>query len=548
MSKKIITTLMAALLLCFIESDGKGAFRLLGMESAKTRVGRLFPSNWRNTQTGNWDVSFYDEFAIYDCRFWTYKQQLQKGDKYTLVLENDGKEIRVNVDKNKKGTRIIAIDGTEGEYELISSIALPGYPTKDTLATFKDTGYLTDTATLVGWLKDMPEKLKKRGDKYSVCYENIFIGNSVYCRGKLDSLGRFVVKIPLVNTTEVFMEWNSTFIRTVLEPGETYFLLYDFKGGHKLFMGNDARLQNEVLTLDIRWNIVAPDFRKMDKDAAMAYLDSIKREKEDAMEQLQKVIARHPTVSQRCINYLTGHYNIREGRNLMQGRFFMKDDTFPDEYMDYVNGQHWQQRLRPYTLYPEFSTFLRDFTDEHMQKRYAVKGSYQLAFLYEPDYSVLRQKRDNGEISITDEELEILFEYKRLEGKLLTIRKEHGFEALTRNSKTPEAKAIIKKYKAVMQREDVRRILEVVNPLEPLERTLTIADSLGCDKELREILITCQLYKLLCATRRPLNQTALQFFEQNVSMPAAKEFLYATQEKYLELERTEISTIMEIGR
>ena len=77
MSKKIITTLMAALLLCFIESDGKGAFRLLGMESAKTRVGRLFPSNWRNTQTGNWDISFYDEFAIYDCRFWTYKQQLQ---------------------------------------------------------------------------------------------------------------------------------------------------------------------------------------------------------------------------------------------------------------------------------------------------------------------------------------------------------------------------------------------------------------------------------------------------------------------------------------
>ncbi|MBR4857218.1 MAG: hypothetical protein IKU94_11430, partial [Bacteroidaceae bacterium] len=146
------------------------------------------------------------------------------------------------------------------------------------------------------------------------------------------------------------------------------------------------------------------------------------------------------------------------------------------------------------------------------------------------------------------EELEILFEYKRLEGKLLTIRKEHGFEALTRNSKTPEAKAIIKKYKAVMQREDVRRILEVANPLEPIERTLTIADSLGCDKELRVILITCQLYKLLCATRRPLNQTALQFFEQNVSMPAAKDFLYATQEKYLELERTEISTIMEIGR
>ena len=551
MSKKIITTLMAALLLCFIESDGKGAFRLLGMESAKTRAERLFPSNWRNTQTGNWDISFYDEFAIYDCCFWTYKQRRQKGDSYDLVLESGGREINVQVGKNKKGIRIMSIDRTEGKYELISTISLPDYPTKDTCTTFKDTGYQTDTATLVGWLKDMPEEQRERSDKYNVCYENIFIDDTnkrLYCHGKLDSLGRFVVKIPLINTAEVVMYSDRTLIRTVLEPGENYFLLYDFRGGHKLFMGKDVRLQNETLTHPIRRAFVYSDFRKMDKDAAMAFLDSIKQEKTDAMELLQKTIAAHPTVSDRYIHYLTSYYNCKEGRDLMQGRFFMKDKICPDEYLNYVNGQHWQQRTCPYTLFCDFSVFLGDFIDEHVQKRYAVKGSDHLAYQYETDYSILRRKRDNGEISITDEELKVLSDYRKLEGKLLTIRTEHGLEALMKNALNPAAKAIIKKYAAVMQREDVRKILETVNPLEPLERALAIADSLGCDKELREILITCQLYKLLCATRRPLNQTALQFFEQNVSMPAAKEFLYATQEKYLELERTEISTIMEIGR
>ncbi len=64
---------------------------------------------------------------------------------------------------------------------------------------------------------------------------------------KLDSLGRFEIKVPLINSTEVFMDWKHTYINTVLEPGETYYLLYDFKAGHAIFMGKNCRLQNELL-------------------------------------------------------------------------------------------------------------------------------------------------------------------------------------------------------------------------------------------------------------------------------------------------------------
>ena len=528
----------------FIEGDGEGAFRLLGVESAKTRAERLFPSNWRNTQTGNWDISFYYEFAIYDCRFWTYKQQQQKGDKYDLVLENDGREINVQIEKNKKGTRIIAIDGVEGEYELISTITLPDYPTKDTQSTFKDTGYRTDTATVVGWLKDMPEGIKRRGSEYSVGYTDIFMQDQVSYYDKLDSLGRFVIKVPLANPTEVFMDWKHTFIRTVLEPGETYFLLYDFKGGHKLFMGNDARLQNETLAHPIRWVTGQPNNREMDKDAAMAFLESMKREKEDAMEQLQKVVAQHPTVSQRYINYLTGHYSTDEGRELMQGRFSMKDMICPDEYLDYVNEQYKKQQPHLYTLYRNFSTFLNDFTNEHLQRRYATKKGNYLVYMHEPYYSLLKRKRDNGEISITDEELKDLFDYHRLITRLRAIGAEDGPAAMEKEAEKPETKAMIEKVAPIMRREDVERIIEVQKTLEPIERQLAIADSLGCDKELREILITRMLYRQLDHERSPLNETIMQFFEANVSLPAAKEFLHAKQQKYQALQQKEVSAIL----
>lgn len=46
------------------------------------------------------------------------------------------------------------------------------------------------------------------------------------------------------------MDWKHTYINTVLEPGETYYLLYDFKSGHSIFMGK-MPLANELLAHSI---------------------------------------------------------------------------------------------------------------------------------------------------------------------------------------------------------------------------------------------------------------------------------------------------------
>ena len=94
-TKTTILALLAVVLLTVQAAFGQG----------------LTPSNWRNEQTGDWVIGFYDDFAIYDCKFWNYKQETQSGDTYNIVLDSDGKEISVTVNNLHGNRRDIVIDG-----------------------------------------------------------------------------------------------------------------------------------------------------------------------------------------------------------------------------------------------------------------------------------------------------------------------------------------------------------------------------------------------------------------------------------------------------
>ena len=524
----------------FIEGYADGAWKLLGIEDARTRAERLFPSNWRNVQTGDWDISFYEDFAIYDCKFWSYKQRGQKGDTYSIILENGGKEVSVNVGKNKKGNRAITINGTKGDYSYISTITLPEYPQKDVSTAFKDTHYKTDTATIVGWLKDMPQWMKDEGRAYEVMIEDLFTDKQTSSYGKMDSLGRFVIKIPLLNSSEIYADWKRTFIRTLLEPGETYFLLYDFKGGHKMFMGKNCRLQNETLAHPIAWVGGIAEKRDMNEEKAMAFLETVKAEKTKAMQELDEVARAHPNISNRYINYLKGHYLTGEGEALMQGRFRMKGRHVPAEYLDYVSREIWQKTEKPYTLYRDFSTFMRDYIGQLVSDKYSIKGpKYTFTVYYDMFSPILRRYRAKGKVTISDEELDAIDCY----GKEIVkyIIRQQSDEDKQQVSDDFNAKDCVKLCQELFKHEDIKAVLEETMPLVDLYRTLSIVDSLGCDQDMRDIITANKLYKWIDRERKPLGETTMQYLEENVKMPAAKDFLRAEQEKYLALQHRDIS-------
>lgn len=240
----------------FIEGDGQGAFQIKGIKSVEERWKQLFPSYWRDNN-GDWKIAFFDDCAIYDCKFWNYKQRdvNQKTGEATILMTNGNDELKVMVGKDKKGTRTIQIGSEKATYAMITTRFLPDYPTKDTRTDFVDTGYKKDTVTVVGWIKDMPEQFKQL-KTFDFGYENIYTDKQVDVHADLDEQGRFTVKFPLLNSTEFFIDWRRCFIRTMFEPGKTYFMLYDFKEGRRYLMGDDCRLQNELFKYPLDWNSI----------------------------------------------------------------------------------------------------------------------------------------------------------------------------------------------------------------------------------------------------------------------------------------------------
>ena len=213
----------------FIEGDGQGAFQIKGIKPVEERWKQLFPSYWRDDK-GDWKIAFFEDCAIYDCKFWNYDQRNvnPKTGEADIVMRSGNEVLKVKVGKDKKGMRTIQVGSQKAVYAMITSRFLPDYPTKDMRTDFVDTGYKTDTVTVVGWLKDMPEHFKQL-KTFEFGMQNLFTDKQESVYANLDEQGRFAVKIPVMNSTEFFCDWRRCFMRTMLEPGKTYFLLYDFK-------------------------------------------------------------------------------------------------------------------------------------------------------------------------------------------------------------------------------------------------------------------------------------------------------------------------------
>ena len=118
----------------FIEGDGERAFQIKGIKPVEERWKQLFPSYWRNDQ-GDWKIAFFEDCAIYDCKFWNYKQcdVNPKTGEAAIVMTNGNDELKVTVGKDKKGQRPIQIGSDKAVYSMITSRFMPDYPTTEDL-------------------------------------------------------------------------------------------------------------------------------------------------------------------------------------------------------------------------------------------------------------------------------------------------------------------------------------------------------------------------------------------------------------------------------
>ena len=512
----------------FTSPDG---LQLLNIRNANSLPEDITNTYWRNESTGDWLIGITPNHVIYKNKVWDIVSQTEKKDAYTLTI-NDSTIIKVG--KMKKGQRIITIGKEKpATCSPIVTAALPDYPTKDLRKGFVDNGYRTnDSVTIIGWVKDMPKQAWERGKEFSVGIENIFSDKEESSYAKMDSLGRFTLKMPILNSSQVFLDWGRTSKSTVLEPGKTYFLLYDFMAGQMLWMGDDVRVQNELLAHPHDWNEDRIADKEEGKVTAMQFKARTDASRAASMTKLQNCLTQHPNLSQRYIDYLTGYYLTDQGESMMQARYSIPGYDLPKEYMDYVGNELWKKACKPYTLYRDFSTFIRDYLN-HL--RDTQQGDWGILFRN----TALRLEQQ-GVVTLTDKEREALNHYiimhNQLEAGVKNDISQQERDSLINAFNSSETvttlNALIKRLGKPLQDE--------MN-LASYRQTLAVLDSIGCDRALRDICLARQFYRAINESRDPLPDVAVNMMEQEVQLPSAKAAVMALQNKYLEIQQRDIT-------
>lgn len=489
----------------FIEGDGEHAFQVKGIRPVEEQHKILFPSYWRNEKTGDWEIAFLDNYAIYDCKVWDMKAEINHiTGEAEIVMENNGKTVNVMVGKNKKGRRTITIDGNKAVYSMITDRFMPYYPTKDTRTDFVDSHYKTDTATVIGWIKDMPEHYRSM-NTFDFGIEDFYQDEGVDNNADLDSLGRFCIKIPLMNSSEFFCDWKRCFMRTMLEPGKTYFLLYDFKEGRRMWMGEDVRLQNELFRHPLDWTTIRMEEENADFDKYIASVDSLIKAQHAHIDELCE---QHPTLSARFNLYRKGSTTWQQARNFGQARFCTKDYQLPENAQKYAYDNFWMNMPKPYTLYRDVRTFLSDYIDDIIWGR-------QYYATYNPFDHI-------EEIAANQEELDLLQIHNERRNKVLkeidATPDSVMRQKIADNFNTANADAI-KQVDSIFESPRARTVEENYLLLPMWQKNLLVLDSLNADKVIRSMWVAKLAYEHLDYNRKPLSASIMDSIKVWIDNP-----------------------------
>ncbi|MBO7477429.1 MAG: thioredoxin family protein [Salinivirgaceae bacterium] len=505
------------------------AFTLFATACAKAEITSITNTYWRDDSTGDWFIGFAEKHVIYESRVFDIAQQTETDSCVSLTL-CDGRKITVS--KTKTEQRQISVDG--GTTVLCSQIttpSLPDYPTKDTRKGFVDNDYReNDSVTIVGWLKDMPRKFWRISGEFELTYHNIIRDKqeSVYTKLKPD--GQFTLRFPLLNTTQVFVDWKRTHISTVLEPGKNYFLLFDFKTMQCLFMGDDVRVQNELVS----HMLIGPSIGIAKSEQPMDFKKRVEESRVTGMRELDNIISQHPNLSQRYIDYMTGTFLMTQGYSMMQARYSMPQDTPPQEYMDYVEKEIWQKITKPYTLHCDFNTFLRDYLDIqgvalHKYQNKILDNREDILFR-----DVVHRLEEQGYITLSDADKQTLEQYRVVSRKFKSD--------MSKAQTEEESNAIVDVFNSnsIVKRVDTlitqwgEPFYNEVDEL-PCHMLLAALDSIGCDSRLRDICLARAFCSLIDDSRLPMLPILSKFAEREIGLPAAKNTVLDLNEKYLAL-------------
>lgn len=467
--------------------------------------------NWYDPSRNEWTYGFFEDFAVYDGKFWAYKELNIEKNEGTATLQNGNETVRLTFKKTDYNTLEIGSGKQNAISYKMAGRTLPHYKTADS-RRFADNHFAkVDTAYITGYVRN-----RKSAKPFEISLHDMITDEQVSYYGDVDSIGRFQMKVPLYNTTRVFIDWTQMHQTDVLEPNEYYFIFYDENTKQTLFMGKNARIHNEIASFDFSgipgYNIPA-GIKPLD------FLAVRQEQYKNAKEYTNAIVAQMPNPSEKLRYFLANYAKYNIARDLMQFQYNLnqKDkEKLPDEYLEYVSDTMLANPVTPITLNSDFFTFMRDFTwyFNSQKENLSISSNDAIA-------SMLK----NGKLKLVKAD-SILVD--------LYTGNNVGFFI---KADTVEQRKMSERYKEILKpiREQLDGEINRMFSEMSLNRNYEGINAVTSDKNIRDYYLASALYRTLDDERKPLDNELFNKMISRIETPTFRDKILATQKFYTEL-------------
>lgn len=307
-----------------------------------------------------------------------------------------------------------------------------------------------------------------------------------------------------VNTPNFEIENNDISFNTVFEPGETYFLLVD--GSKMMFMGNNCRMQNELLSHEVKrpYIVLTADDRTIQETTD--YIN-------DFNALVDSVAALHPTLSDRFLQYNCDAalmYMLKEAGMAPLRRMEMRSSF---NVIDHFVGRYLNCLPKPQSAFSDAFCHIANIFYNQISMR---KGDY---------FRPVNNMDVFSKMQVTPQEMRQLVWFDSLEHakarELDTLVRINDINAVCQKYAEMTGEEVHGVLSGVTKRGDNGRIYDGIVERKLAEMTLCATDSFITDHTTRE-LFAVEMYKESADINPQLPEVFYETLCQRVNTPGIK--------------------------
>ena len=537
-----------------IESQNlPGAFNLFGIHKNSPDSPALMNTNWVNVRTGDWTISFMNDFVIYDCKLWQYETSLKDNEvsAQTVTISNGDDKAVVQIGQLKHGKRSIKVQAPNGTMQhscaLFESRNLPDYPRIERrVNTLVDYGYENaDPVTVSGMLIGN----NRSNMTFTLDVIDPISGENSQVAATTDEKGYFTVTFPLPNTvvTVARSRNGAAGFSIPIEPGRTYFIYSDVLSGREYVMGSKARIQNEFLTHYDDFYADYDRFEESEYSTDMeAYLNYLIGERNKHFAHLDSLLKVHPSISDGYLEMSRVYATTEMYRMIGQSRFHNQDSMYelPAFMTDFIRNDLKVNSIAPYSLFYDFNYFVVDLVQSLYQ---TPKKSVRVDMTDIINYVI-----ENKVFELTADETEQLRNLARINDMVSSAVLACGTDNERINDTiakilTPQVQAEVEKAnKTATEKGLMEYFNEYAQKIaydKEFHYVVDALDSLGFEKRLNEIFLTHYLVSEITSSRHSAPAAIIAQFDSIVTYKPCVDAVHAQNEKYQALENIDLASL-----